>query len=187
MEHTRDKQWAKVGARHSRAVARFLTAAKELSAAQWRAPIGDDKWTPAQITQHVTQSYDVLTRQLRTGTGLRVQTGWLLRQVLRVVVLRPIMWTRRLPPGAKAARELLPGETDLGQEEALARLGAAVAGFEHELQARRDEAGLQLTHHIFGSVEAVKGLDFVAVHTEHHARQLSRQLRRGVGPATPPN
>ena len=158
--------------RHSTAVDRYLSTAAALDDVAWRKPIGEDKWSPAQITLHLIQTYEVLLQQLRTGQGLKVQTGWLLRQVLRVAVLGPILWSGKLPPGAKAPRVLLPGATDLTQEDGVARLRAVASEFEAELLARKDEAGLQLTHHFFGSVGALRGLKFVAIHTEHHGRQL---------------
>ena len=170
-----DGKWKKIGDRHSGAVEGFLAAAAAIDAAGWQAPLADGKWTPAQVTQHVTQTYEVLTSQIRTGKGLAVQTGWLLRMVLRAVVLRPIMWTRRLPRGAKAPRVLRPIAVDITQADAIERLRAAAAEFEAELLSRRHDRDLQLTHHIFGSVEALKGLDFVAVHTEHHGRQLAER------------
>jgi len=166
-------KWAVVSERHSRAVNEFLDAANGIPAERWLLPLADGKWTPAQVTVHVIQSYEIITKQLRTGEGLEVQTGWLFRQILRQVVLRPIMWTRKLPRGAKAPKILLPGETTIGRDEALDHLRAAVADFEGELHARRDQPGVQLTHHIFGSVDALKGLDFLAVHTAHHGRQLA--------------
>jgi hypothetical protein len=177
---TPPEKWEQIALRHTVAVRRFLEAGAELSPAQWQTPIAAGKWTPEQITQHVIQTYDVLTRQLRTGEGLRVQTGWFLRQVLRSVVLRAIMWTRRLPPGAKAARALMPTGVEIGKAEMLEQLRTLAAAFEDELQVRRNDEGLHLTHHLFGSIDALRGLDFVAVHTEHHGRQLSRQSRRTV-------
>src|SRR5262245_65783641 len=122
-----EAKWKQIGDRHSAAVEGFLGAAAAIDEAAWRSPLADGKWTPAEVTQHVTQTYEVLTGQLRTGKGLTVQTGWLLRQVLRVVVLRPIMWTRRLPRGAKAPRALRPGAIDLSQAAAIERLRAVAA------------------------------------------------------------
>jgi hypothetical protein len=180
MTQRQDRKWAQAMDGHSAAVRRFLDAGAALSQAQWRMPIAKGKWTPAQITQHVVQTYQVLIRQLRTGQALQVQTGWLLRQILRVVVLRPIMWTRRLPPGAQAAEALLPIEGEAGQQEKLEQLRDAAATFGAELDSRRYDAAVRLTHHIFGSVTAVNGLDFVALHTDHHARQLLRHSRREV-------
>ena len=172
MSTARDRKWVTVADRHARSVDEFLEAIRAVPDGLWSTPIADGKWTPAQITLHVVQSYDAITRELRTGEGLRIQTGWLFRQVARHVILRSIMWTRRLPPGAKAPKVLRPGETTIGKEEAHDRLRLAVDEFAQALQERRDQKGLQLTHHIFGSFDAVKGLDFLAVHTEHHGRQL---------------
>lgn len=172
MSSANDAKWAVVSERHARAVNEFLDAANGIPAERWLLPLADGKWTPAQVTVHVIQSYEITTNQLRTGEGLKVQTGWLLRQILRQVVLRQIMWTRKLPRGAKAPKILLPGETAIGRDEALDRLRIVVADFEGELRARRDQPGVQLTHHIFGSIDALRGLDFLAVHTAHHGRQL---------------
>lgn len=166
------KKWTVVSERHRKSVDAFVGAASLIDGDGWSTPIADGKWTPAQITQHVTQTYEVMTRQLRTGEGLRIQTGWFMRQVLRVAVLRPIMWTRRLPSGAKAPRVLRPVDDMPSQHEAIERLRDAVRDLETELLARREEKGLQLTHHIFGSFDARMALDFIAVHTEHHGRQL---------------
>lgn len=172
MSSANNAKWAVVSERHARAVSEFLDAANGIPAERWLLPVADGKWTPAQVTVHVIQSYEITTRQLRTGEGLKVQTGWLVRRILRQVVLRPIMWTRKLPRGAKAPKILLPGETAIGRDEALDRLRIVVAEFEGELRARRDQPDLQLTHHIFGSFDPCTGLDFLAVHTAHHGRQL---------------
>jgi hypothetical protein len=176
-------KWKQIGDRHAAAVEGFLGAAAAVDASGWQSPLADGKWTPAQVTQHLIQTYEVLVAQVRTGKGLKVQTGWLLRQVLRQVVLRHIMRTRRLPRGAKAPRALLPADADASQGAAIERLRAAAAEFEAELLARRDEPSLQLTHHIFGSVGALEGLDFVAIHTEHHGRQIAapQTARAGNG------
>lgn len=167
-----DRKWQIVTARHDAAVESFVAGARAVPAERWERPIGEGKWTPAQITQHVLQTYEVLISELRTGEGLTVRTGWATRQVLRLVVLRPIMWLRRIPSGAKAPRPIRPREDGLDQAAAVARLEAVVCEFNSEIVASRDRTNARLTHHLFGSVDTVDGLDFVAVHTEHHGRQL---------------
>ncbi len=168
-----DHKWKIVTGRHDAAVESFVAGARAVAPERWQTPIGDGKWTPAQITQHVIQTYEVLLSEVRTGQGLTIKTGWATRQVLRLVVLRPIMWFRRIPSGAKAPRPIRPREDGLDQSGAIARLEAVVAEFNGELVAKRDGPGVRLTHHLFGSVDAVDGLDFVAVHTAHHGRQLA--------------
>ncbi len=176
-------KWSRVGERHARAVKDFLEAGAGLDSADWNTPFETGKWSPDQITQHLIRTYEVLVEQLRTGRGLEVRTGWLLRQFLRLFVLRPIMWTRRLPPGAAAVREILPTSDPGEQSASLARLREAVDEFVRELEARRADDALRLRHHIFGEVPAVDGLDFVAVHTEHHCRQLSSLLPKRAASA----
>ena len=112
-------------------------SANRIQEDRWQVPIADEKWTPSQITQHVTKTYEAMIHQLRTGEGLQVQTGWFVRQVLRQAVLRPIMWTRKLPKGAKAPRMLRPDDSGLGRDEAVERLQGVVTEFVDELDARR--------------------------------------------------
>jgi hypothetical protein len=169
---TRDQSWNDAFARHSAAVRRFLATAAALDEAAWQKPVGEGKWSPAQIAVHVIQTYEVLVAQLRTGEGLRVQTGWALRQFLRVAFLKPILLFRRIPPGARAPRALRPGNAGPSREDGLARLRDAASAFEGEMLARRDQKGLHLTHHLFGAVYGLRALEFVSIHTEHHARQL---------------
>ena len=172
MNQTIDKRWDEALARHGAVVNSFLESAAAVEEEAWHTPIGEGKWTPAQIAEHLILTYTTLVRQVQGGQGLRVQTGWLLRHVLRVLVLAPIMWLRKIPPGAKAPRDLRPGGDATTREVSLERLRAAAAEFEDEIARRRDDKELRLTHHVFGSVKPLKGINFVAIHTEHHGRQL---------------
>ena len=45
---------------------------------------------------------------------------------------------------------------------------------EFEAAARTSETvkGRKLTHHIFGEIDVLPGIDFVAIHIEHHQRQI---------------
>jgi hypothetical protein len=90
------------------------------------------------------------------------------------------MRTRRIPRGARAPRELAPREVEATREAALDRLREAAARFEQALLARSGDPKLALTHHIFGSFPAIEGIDFVAIHTEPHARQLEALAQRGT-------
>jgi hypothetical protein len=37
----------------------------------------------------------------------------------------------------------------------------------------RGKGGLQLTHHVFGEIDLLPGIDFIAIHIEHHQRQIT--------------
>jgi hypothetical protein len=164
--------WREAVERHSAAVRAYVEAASRVDEASWREPVGPDKWSPAEITEHVTRAYEVLVTQIGGGAGLRVRTGWVVRQALRLTVLRAIMRSRRIPRGAKAPSELRPVAPDSPRDAAIEALGAAASRFEAALLERRGDPSLRLTHHFFGDIEPLEGLDFVAIHTEHRGRQL---------------
>ncbi|MEP6768361.1 MAG: DinB family protein [Acidobacteriota bacterium] len=173
MGDTVQREWTEAVGRHRAAITDYLRVASSIEEPVWRLPIGPNKWTPAQITDHVFRTYQVAVEQVRGGPGIRVRYGFLLRQILRVLFLPRIFRTRRLPRGAKAPREIFPGDSEILREMALRRLDELSSEFEREILLRRDDRSLRLTHHIFGEIEPLKGVDFIAIHTEHHGRQLS--------------
>ncbi len=172
MGDTVQRLWTEAIGRHRAAVSDYLRAASSIEEPVWRLPVGPDKWSPAQITDHLIRTYQIAGRQVRGGEGIRIRYGFLLRQVLRLLFLPRIFRTRRLPGGAKAPREILPVDSKMPRETALERLDEFSGEFEREILLRRNDRRLRLTHHIFGEIEPLKGVDFMAIHTEHHGRQL---------------
>ena len=155
-------------------MADYLRAASGVEEDRWRVPVQPGKWTPAQITEHLLRTYRTVLDQARGGPGIRTRVGPVLRLILRVVLLPWIFRTRRLPAGAKAPSEIRPSDSDTAREDALRQLQTLSDDFEAEILARRHEKDLRLTHHVFGAIEPLRGIDFVAIHTEHHGRQLPR-------------
>ena len=111
--------------------------------------------------------------QLRGGSGLRLRSGWLMRQALRALILPSIFRKRALPRGARAPSEIRPREVRGTQPEALALLENLARGFEAEAFSRRHQPGLTLDHHVFGGLDLRRGVDFIAIHVEHHQRQIA--------------
>ena len=62
------------------AVEEFVAAGRALDAARWRAPVGEGKWTPAQIAEHLAIIYEY-NRKVMVGTAPGVP--WLLRPILQ--------------------------------------------------------------------------------------------------------
>ena len=58
------------------------------------------------------------------------------------------------------------------RETALKQLKDLSVEFETEILSRRSDEKLRLTHHVFGQIKPLKGVDLAAIHTEHHTRQL---------------
>ncbi len=144
-----------------------------MDAGRWEAPTAPGKWSPAQITEHLRLSYEVLCEELGGGRGLTLRTPAWLRPWLRWRYLRGILRTGSVPAGARAPREVRPGDGPFPQQPAIARLEAAALAFERGLEGRWAEPGTVLTHHLFGRLTATDAFRFVTVHAEHHLRQLA--------------
>lgn len=161
-------------ASHQAAVSAFISKALTLTAAEWEAPIAPDKWSPAQIAEHLRLSYVALGSEAEGGQGLRIRTSSWIQPWLRWRYLRQILRTGHLPAGARSPREARPGAGPFDRAATLAALAEAASAFEDAIARRWDGNDAVLTHHIFGHMPIRKGLRFVTVHTEHHTRQLSR-------------
>ncbi len=126
------------------------------------------------MTEHLNRTYQVVFGEVRGGKGIRIRSPWLLRQVLRQTILRSILRKRRLPTGARAPSEVAPKEVNGTQKELLDRFSNLSAQFEEEFLKNSTNTDKKLTHHIFGEIDLLRGIDFVAIHIEHHHRQISR-------------
>lgn len=157
---------------HRSAVASLLAAARAVPSAQWNVPLGDAKWSPAQVAEHIRLSYLVLTTELNGGSGLRIRTNWLQRTIARVKFLGGILEAGTIPTGARAPREAKPGPGPFDREPTLLAIENLAQGFEAALGHQWDAKKPVATHHIFGRLGAAELLRFAAVHTLHHAAQL---------------
>lgn len=161
---------------HRAAVESFLAAARAIPANAWERPLADGKWTPAEVAEHVRLTYGVLQNELAGGSGLRIRSPWLVRQVLRLTVLPRILATGTLPRGARASSEIRPRGNILPREQLLEALEVAANVAQKSVARHWDDPRAGLTHHVFGRVDIRRGLRFITVHTRHHARQLEEAL-----------
>ncbi len=169
-----EKEWAAAIEKHRTAITDYVQTASRIDEQIWRLSVEAEKWTPAQITDHLILTYEMLVKQICGGQGLKMQYGFPLRQILRLTILPKIYRTRQLPRGAKAPPEIMPEDSEMPRETALAKLEELSGAFENEILSRRNDKDFRLTHHVFGDIKPLKGIDFIAIHTEHHARQLPR-------------
>lgn len=160
-------------AEHQRAVRQFLAAARAVPREAWERPARDQQWSPAQIAEHVRLAYAVVAQQLAGGSGLRVRTSWWLRLVLRWRLLPRILGTGTIPAGARAPRELRPGDGPFDREPTLSALEVSARVVEDAIVREWDSSAARMTHHVFGALRAPQALRFVTVHTAHHARQFA--------------
>ena len=165
--------WIPLLADHSSAVEEYMAAAGRLPAPAWMRPLALGKWTPAEVTSHVSQAYRVLRAELGGEVGMRTLGSRFQRLVLRHTILPRLLTGRPFPPGVRAPRETRPRDVVEDPDTALATLGTLAAEFTEELTARAAGGTVRLTHAYFGSLSPEQGIKLLTVHTRHHARQLT--------------
>jgi hypothetical protein len=166
-------EWPLLLADHSKAVEEYVTAAEGLSVQAWRRPLAAGKWTPAEVTSHVTEAYRVLRGELAGTSGMRLLGSRFQRLILRHTVLPRVLRWRPFPPGVRAPRETRPREVVDDPKVALSTLADLTETFAEELTNQAARRKVCLTHAYFGPLSAQQGLLLLTAHTRHHARQLS--------------
>jgi uncharacterized damage-inducible protein DinB len=167
-------RWSRALALHRSVSDAYATAAEEIKPGAWHRPLAEGKWSPAQITDHLIRTYDILLRELESGKGMRVRTRFLLRTFLRLTLMPRLLRGGRFPERAPAPPEIRPGDAPADQQEGLALFRRRAAEFEAAAQrARTQNPRSQLTHAYFGPSSLANGVLFCARHIEHHRAQIS--------------
>jgi hypothetical protein len=169
---SREARWTRSRDQHRAALEAYAAAARALGSDRWTEPRSEGKWTPAQLTEHLTLSYRAFLQELRGGEPMRMRVSGFRLPLLRWLLLPHILFHRTFPRGAVAPRELRPAEGSDDAETALAELFALGTECELEIDAARARPRAVITHPYFGAIDAVRALRFQAVHLEHHTRQL---------------
>jgi DinB superfamily len=159
---------------HRAAVEEFIAAARAVDAAVWTAPRAEGAWSPAQIAEHLALVYEY-NRTVAIGTASS-PIPWLIRPIVqpfarRVIVdntLRAGRFTRK----GRAPALFQPSATPPAPAVVLARLDAAVRGFEGDLRSRHPEARRTIAHPIFGTIDTANWIRLQAIHARHHRAQL---------------
>lgn len=160
-------------AEHQHAVEEFIDAARAVPDRDWERPLDNEKWSPAQVAEHLRLTYVTVASEMAGGSGLRIRSPWLLRVLLRWRILPRILATGTIPGGAKAPREIRPGEGPFDREQVLAALATSAKVAEEALVRHWSDGAGHMTHHIFGKLNPSTAMRFATVHTRHHARQIA--------------
>jgi len=91
---------------------------------------------------------------------------------VRATVLRWIFSKRALPRGAKSLNEVKPERVVDSPPEAMVRMNRLAQEFENQVAEQHADPQSKLTHHIFGEIDPLRAIDFLAIHIEHHHRQI---------------
>jgi hypothetical protein len=168
-----DPRWDEAVEEHRAALAAFLDAAERMKEDAWAAPWGPGKWTRAQVAEHLSLTYEAAIREIITGEGLRVRVTGARQRILRWVLLPHILFHRSLPLRVTAPREARPAEVTAPRATVLRRLRELAVRWELEMERAIRSGGGGLTHPYFGTIPPVKAMRFMAVHIEHHTRQIA--------------
>ena len=167
------RDWDALAADHSAAIQQFVMTVRQLPPDSWSRPLAPGKWTPAEVTSHLAESYRILRTELAGGQGMALRLPRFQCWLVRHTILPRILKTGLFPTGARAPREIRPREVMKDPSAALAVLTAEANAFMEDLTTRASSRRVHLTHAYFGSMSARQSLQMVAVHNRHHARQLA--------------
>ena len=157
---------------HQRAVHELLSAARAVPPERWEHARDEKHWSPAQITQHVRLTYEVVAAQFSGGPGIRVRTSRWLRPILRWKFLPAILESGEFPSSARAPGEIRPDDGPYDREPLLTALETAALATEQQFVERWTDPTCLMTHHVFGTLRPPQAARLITVHTAHHAAQL---------------
>jgi hypothetical protein len=177
---TVSSEWAGLLQDHARAVDAYCMAAGALDSTAWMAPMASGKWSPAQVTAHLTAAYRVLTGELDGADGMRLRGSRFQRLVLRHTLLPRLLTGKPFPPGVRAPRETRPTEVIEDPTLAVATLVDRAEQFTRDLTEKAAIEVVWLTHAYFGQLSARQGLELSTMHTRHHAQQLVAVTRSSL-------
>ena len=170
-----ESRWRAALAEHTQAAAAYVAAGNQLGLEAWQRPWSPGKWSPAQLTEHLSVTYRVLLSELSGGEGMRLKLSPFRRAMLRMVVLPHMLFHRTFPKRAPAPREVRPGDGPFpAQAEALAQLSGLAEALNQAGERAKAEGRRSVTHAYFGPLDLTRGMRLCAVHLEHHGRQLRR-------------
>ncbi|HWA14843.1 MAG TPA: DinB family protein [Gemmatimonadales bacterium] len=156
---------------NQQATALVLTRARSIPLDRWTIPREPGKWSPAQVVEHITKSYEghrQMAQGLLPATGGRLKQ-WLARTFFLPQLFRVGDFTQQ---GLKAPKFLEPSDTPAPPEILLPRYEAAAAGLESDLLAAAARGNGEVVHTVFGRVSLADLLHFVVIHTRHHEPQI---------------
>jgi hypothetical protein len=158
------------------AINEFIATARALDGSKWTAPRAEGAWSPAQIAEHLAIVYEY-NRTVATGTASS-PIPRLFRPIIQPLARRMVvdntLKAGRFTRKGRAPGFFRPSASPPPSGEILARLDAAVRGFEGDLRSRHPEARHTIAHPIFGTIPTADWIRLQAIHARHHRAQLLR-------------
>lgn len=164
------RDWGLPG--HRDAVEIFLDRADAVPAARWAEPRAPGKWSPAELTEHLSLTYDGVLQELLGGVGVRVRVKGFRRLMIRWLVMPRFLNHGFVPAGVRAPREVVPAGVSPDKAAGLDRFRGRARDFEQAIAPLLHDRQRRVTHPFFGPLTMAQGLRFVEVHLRHHTKQL---------------
>ena len=156
-----------------RAVSAFVDAARAVSPAQWTTPRAPGKWSPGQVTEHVTLAYEQSRRMLQ-GTFTGAPKPWYQQLLARWLGLPSLFKRGDFGKGPFQGPDFIqPSASPPSAVALLARLEAVTRDLEGSVAGASDSQRVTVAHPIFGRLPLTDLLHFLLIHTNHHRPQLS--------------
>lgn len=155
---------------HREALLAFIATSEALARDDWNTPRAGDKWSPAQVAEHLRMTYVTLSSELTGQGGFRIRTASWQRMLFRFRYLRSILRHGRFPRGVPATREIRPAAGPYDRQEQLSALREECERFLAAVSAA--PASANLTHAFLGRLPLLDGLRFATQHIRHHHPQI---------------
>lgn len=167
-------KWIEAQRVHSEMASLLAASAENVPPDRWLLPIGEAKWSPAEIVEHLSLGYDVLTGELEGGSGMKIKTSAWQRILLRLWLVPKLLRGGAFPKNARSPRELRPASANPDQRAALKSFREKATRFESLAAGMQgDGSRAQLTHAYFGRAGLAESVMLCARHVQHHQKQLT--------------
>lgn len=155
---------------HREALNAFVLDAEKVPPDLWNAPRPGDKWSPAQITEHLRLSYVAASGELAGKGGLRMRTRRWQQWFLRPLYLTPILRKGRFPKTVPTIREIKPESSPFDREELLAAFREEGESFLRAVVEAPSTS--RISHPFLGYLNRPDAVRFLAQHIRHHHAQI---------------
>jgi hypothetical protein len=152
------------------AVEEFISTARAVDPAVWTTPRAEGQWSPAQIVEHLAIVYEYSRRVVLGTAGKGIP--WLFQPLLRRLVVDSTLKAGKFTRKGKAPGIFQPSATPGPAADLIARLNAAVVGFEGDIRSGHPAGRHTVTHPYFGQVPTKDFVRLQAIHARHHRAQL---------------
>ncbi len=159
----------------------FVAAISATPRDLWQRRHAPDRWTAAELAQHVCDAYAMGRDAPRGAPSMRLRVSPLVALLSRTFMFPMMIRMKRFPREAPVPRELRPDPERaraLSQERAIEQLRVTAAqAYEALLEADRSQPAFRLTHAYFGPLKPLQAVRLLSAHTRHH---VTGMIERGL-------